>query len=74
LFVIFDLKNIVAIILSSLIFVFFGLAIAAIVCGGIDLKRIKAGLCIKQGKDLYIAGIVLGSVFILFALFLHLGK
>ena len=44
----------------------FSLPIAAIVCGSIDLKRTKAGLFrnkVLKGMD--IAGIVLGSVFIL---------
>jgi len=44
----------------------FALPIAAIVCGSIDLKRTKAGLFrnkVLKGMD--IAGIVLGSVFIL---------
>ena len=45
----------------------YSLPIAAIVCGSIDLKRTKAGLFrnkVLKGMD--IAGIVLGSVFILF--------
>ena len=45
----------------------YSLPIAAIVCGSIDLKRIKADLFrnkVLKGMD--IAGIVLGSVFILF--------
>jgi len=49
-----------------LIFWVFSLPIAAIVCGSIDLKRTKAGLFrnkVLKGMD--IAGIVLGSVFIL---------
>ena len=43
----------------------FSLPIAAIVCGSIDLKRIKAGSCSNKGKGFDIAGIVLGSVFII---------
>ena len=45
-----------------------GLAIAAIVCGAIDLKRIKAGHYSKKGRGFDIAGIVLGGIFILFML------
>lgn len=41
------------------------LPVPAIVCGSIDLKRIKAGRYSNKGKGLDIAGIVLGSVFIL---------
>ena len=49
----------------------FSLPIAAIVCGSIDLKRSKAGFFRnKVFKGMDIAGIVLGSVFILiFAVF-----
>jgi hypothetical protein len=45
-----------------------GLPAAAIVCGSIDLKRIKAGLYSKKGRGLDITGIVLGSILILVAL------
>jgi len=41
------------------------LPVTAIVCGSIDLKRIKAGRCSNKGKGLDITGIVLGSVFLL---------
>ena len=50
-----------------------GLSITAVVCGSIDLKRIKAGLYGKKGKGFDITGIVLGGVIILFALFFVLG-
>ena len=50
-----------------------GLSITAVVCGSIDLKRIKAGLYGKKGKGFDITGIVLGGVIILFALFFILG-
>jgi hypothetical protein len=53
------------IIISILLFAVFGLVIAAIVCGSIDLKKIKAGLYSNKGKGFDITGIVLGSVFIL---------
>ncbi len=51
-----------------------GLSITAVVCGSIDLKRIKAGLYGKKGKGFDIAGIVLGGVIILFALVIVLGE
>jgi len=51
-----------------------GLSITAVVCGSIDLKRIRAGLYSKKGKGFDIAGIVLGGVIILFALFFILGE
>jgi hypothetical protein len=50
------------------------LSITAVVCGSIDLKRIKAGLYSKKGKGFDITGIVLGGVIILFALFYVLGE
>ena len=46
-----------------------GLSITAVVCGSIDLKRIRAGLYSKKGKGFDIAGIVLGGAIVLFALF-----
>ena len=54
--------------------VFFGLPIAAIVCGSIDLKRIKAGRYSNKGKGLDITGIVFGSIFILLAVWFILGE
>ena len=53
------------IIITILIFAVFGLPIAAVVCGSIDLKRIKAGRYSNKGKGLDMAGITLGSVLIL---------
>ena len=41
------------------------LPIAAIICGSIDLKRIKSGRYSSKGKGLDITGIVLGSIFLL---------
>jgi len=52
-------------LVTSLTFVGFGLPIAAVVCGSIDLKRVKAGRYSNKGKGLDIAGITLGSVLIL---------
>jgi len=50
------------------------LSITAVVCGSIDLKRIKRGQCSNKGKGFDITCIVLGGVFILFALFFALGE
>ena len=47
-----------------------GLPIAAIVCGSIDLHRIKRGQYSSKGKGFDITGIVLGSVFILAVIYL----
>src|SRR4030065_2571809 len=49
-----------------------GLAITAVVCGSIDLKRIKAGIYSRKGKGFDITGIVLGGLFILFAMWFML--
>ena len=54
--------------------VFFGLPIAAVVYGSIDLIRIKKGLYRNKGKGLDITGIVLGSVLILLALFFNIAS
>ena len=48
------------------------LPVPAIVCGSIDLKRIRTGRYSNKGKSLDIAGIVLGSVFILLAVWVIL--
>jgi hypothetical protein len=61
-------------VIISFISIVLGLSIAAVVCGSIDLKRIRAGLYSKKGKGFDIAGIVLGGVFILFALYFALGE
>jgi len=62
--ILFNLSSIPLTILIS--FWAFSLPIAAIVCGSIDLKRSKAGFFRnKVFKGMDIAGIVLGSVFIL---------
>ena len=47
-----------------------GLPISAIVCGSIDLHRIKRGQYSSKGKGFDIAGIILGSVFILAVIYL----
>ena len=40
----------------------FSLTAAAVVCGSIDLKRVRTGLYSNKGKGLDIAGIILGSI------------
>jgi len=55
-------------LLIKLIVVFMlgiGLPLTAIICGCIDLKRIKAGRYNNKGKGLSITGIVLGSLFLM---------
>ena len=52
----------------------FGLPIAAVVCGSIDLKRIKAGIYSRKGKGFDIVGIALGGFFILIAIWFMLGE
>ena len=51
-----------------------GLAIAAVVCGSIDLKRIRNGLFSRKGKGFDITGIVLGGLFILIVIWFMLGE
>ena len=80
LFLVFYLRNfiqsekIIASIVSSLVFVLLGLPVAAVVCGSIDLKRIKRGLYSNKGKGMDIAGIVLGSVFLFVVIWFILGE
>ena len=45
------------------------LSVAAIVCGSIDIKRIKAGLNSKKGWGMDITGITVGSLYIIFLIF-----
>jgi len=51
-----------------------GLAITAVVCGSIDLKRIRKGIYSRKGKGFDIAGIVLGGLFILIVIWFLLGE
>lgn len=53
------------IIITIITLAMFVLAIAAIVCGSIDLNRIKRGQYSIKGKGFDITGIILGSVFVL---------
>ena len=46
----------------------FSLTTTAVVCGSIDLSRVKTGLNSNKGKGLDIAGIILGSIGIIFVL------
>jgi len=52
--------------INSLYWIFFPLP--AIVCGSIDLKRIKTGRSSNLGKRLDITGIIIGGVLSLFGL------
>ena len=61
------------IVAASPMLIALGLSITAVVCGSIDLKRIRAGLYSRKGKGFDITGIVLGGVIILFALVFVLG-
>ena len=56
-------------IMFSYISVAFSLTTAAIICGSIDLKRVKTGLISKKGKGWDIAGIALGSIEIIYIMF-----
>lgn len=55
--------------ISLFITIIICLAITAIVSGSIDLKRIRAGQYTKKGRGFDIAGIVLGAIIVLIALF-----
>ena len=46
--------------------------ITAIICRSIDLKRMKAGLYSKKGKNFDIAGIILGGASILLFVLMYL--
>ena len=51
-----------------------GFPAAAIVCGSVDLKRIKAGRYNNKGKGFSITGIVLGAVFPIPGIILFYGE
>jgi uncharacterized BrkB/YihY/UPF0761 family membrane protein len=55
-------------------FIVFGLPIAAIVCGSIDLKKIQAGRYSNKGRGFDIAGIVLGGIFIFVGIYIAVGE
>lgn len=67
-------SNIIPNIILPFITAALGLSIAAIVCGSIDLNKIKKGLYSNKGKDFDMAGIVMGGVVILFAIIFMLGE
>ena len=69
-----DVLRIMSFIAASGIGIAFGLALAAVVCGSIDLKRIKVGIYDRKGKGFDITGIVLGGLFILLVLVFLLGE
>ena len=61
----------IELIITIIVFILgIGFPLTAILCGAIDLKRIKSGLYSNKGKDLSITGIALGSVFLLSGLVL----
>ena len=66
-------ESIIAAIVASAVFIFTGLPISAVICGAVDLKRIKAGLYSNKGKGFDIAGIVLGSSYLLIVLLFLIG-
>jgi hypothetical protein len=63
-FIPFFMSNVIVLLFAILGFVLYGLPIAAIVCGSIDLKGIKQGRYNNKGKGIDITGIVLGGIFI----------
>jgi hypothetical protein len=68
-FHVFDLKTLI----TKLIIVFIlgvGLPLSAIICGSIDIRRIKSGLYKSKGRGFSITAIVLGAVFLIPGLFL----
>jgi hypothetical protein len=67
-------ESIIAAIVSSSVFVLTGLPISAVVCGAVDLKRIKAGLYSNKGRGFDIAGVILGSIYLLIVLLFLLGE
>lgn len=79
-FMVFTLRDyiqneiIIASIVGIIVFILMGLPIAAIVCGSIDLKKVKARLSSVKGRGFDISGIVLGSIFILAVLMFLLGE
>jgi len=61
-------------IIPSIIAIIIGLAITAVVCGGVDLKRIIDKTYSKKGKGFDITGIILGGIFLLFTLIFLAGE
>ena len=66
----FNQGGVMSYIIPSFFGIAFSLAITSVICGSIDLKRIRAGIYSKKGKGLDIAGIVFVGFFILVAGFL----
>jgi hypothetical protein len=72
-FRVFDLNTLAA----KLIIVFIlgiVLPLSGIICGSIDLRRIKSGLYSREGRGFSITAIVLGAVFLIPGLFLFAGE
>ena len=67
-------ESVIAAIVASSVFILTGLPTSAVVCGAVDLKRIKTGLYSNKGKGFDIAGIILGSIYLLIVLLFLLGE
>ncbi len=67
-------EAVIASIVGSVVLILMGMPIAAVVCGSIDLKKIAAGIYSKKGRGFDITGIILGGIFIIFALFFLIGE
>lgn len=64
----------IATIIATAIFLFIALSIIAIVCGYVDLMKIKPGKNSNKGKGLDIAGIIIGFLFILLIIIAMTGE
>ena len=69
-----ETTNIMQIFIIPFIAIVLCLSIAAVVCGSIDLSRIKKGLYNNKGKGFDIAGIIMGGIVLLFAIVFILGE
>jgi hypothetical protein len=65
-------NNFATFIMFFYIIITYSLTTAAIVCGGIDLWRVTIRLNNNKGKGLDIAGIILGSIGILYIMFVFI--
>ena len=65
-------SNYTTVIIYFYIAISFSLNTDAIVLGSIDLRRVTTGLNSNKGKGLDIAGIILGSIGILFVLYVFI--
>lgn len=65
-------SNLATPIMFFYITIAFSLTVTAVVCGSIDLKKIKTGLNSGKGKGLDLTGIILGSFGILYIVFIFI--